>query len=205
MISCVHIPNNMCRHSKNMSWGPAYWRFIHYFALNNKDRTLLTQLPNFLPCDECKGEWEDPLDDEDLVQWSMRLHNKVNKKLGKWDKWDLTDYNIGHKNTCDYCMNQEYIHFFPWVFVHTIASFEGNALAFLKRFDEVYPCDVCRGQFFLDEPNEGESILEWTIRHHSRMNEERGLPPYIHPIDTSGNSSGCEGCETSAQVPQSTS
>lgn len=188
-----------------MSWGPAYWRFIHYFALNNKDRELFTQLPSFIPCEECKSEWEDPKEGELLIEWSLMLHNKVNAKLGKWDKWDLLDYNIAHKNTCDYCTGQEYIHFFPWNFIHTIAScegkegFDGDALAFLKRFNEMYPCNKCQGKLFLDEPNDDETVLEWTVRHHSRMNQERGLPVYVHPSpNTNGNSTDCSGCDSTS-------
>jgi Erv1 / Alr family len=132
-----------------MSWGPAYWRFIHYFALNNKDRELFSQLPSFIPCAECKNDWEDPQDGDDLVQWSLKLHNKINKKLGKWDKWDLTDYNIAHKNTCDYCNRQEYIHFFPWMFIHTVAEVGPDTLAleFLQTFNSKYPCEVCHNNF----------------------------------------------------------
>ena len=186
-----------------MSWGPAYWRFIHYFALNNKDRELLSLLPSFIPCEECKSEWEAPQDGEDLVQWSLRLHNKVNAKLGKWDKWDMTDYNIAHKNTCDYCNEQEYIHFFPWTFIHTIASFDGKegfdgkVLSFLMRFNDTYPCVRCRGRLLFIDFEDGETLLDWTVRHHSRMNQERGLPPYVHPSTTvNQTTNGCDGCET---------
>ena len=186
-----------------MSWGPAYWRFMHYFALNNKDRELFSQLPSFIPCEECKGEWEDPKDGEDLIEWSRKLHNKVNAKLGKWDKWDMTDYNIAHKNTCDYCTGQEYIHFFPWTFIHTIASFEGkegfngDVLSFLMRFSELYPCNQCCNQLLLNDVQEGETLLDWTVRHHSRINQERGLPAYVHPSPSRvGASHDCPGCDS---------
>lgn len=183
-----------------MSWGPAYWRFLHYFALNDKDMDLFQQLPRFIPCEMCINEWEDPVISTELVMWSKELHNKVNRKLGKWDRWDMTDFGIAHKNTCDYCDDREFVHMFPWLFIHVVAETGGaDALAFLKRFNEIYPCEVCRGKFFTDDPADGETVLDWTIRHHKRMNEERGRPAYVHPIEAQSNEtgSGCVGCSSS--------
>lgn len=165
-----------------MYWGPSYWRFLHFFALHNVGRDLMMELPQFIPCEECKSEWVDPGPEEDLVMWSKELHNKVNRKLGRWDKWDMTDFGISHKRECDYVQNMEFVHLFPWPFIHIVAQVGGDAaLGFLKRFNELYPVDACRNKFFTDDPIEGESVLDWTVRHHNRMNLEWGRTGYVHP------------------------
>lgn len=192
-----------------MYWGPSYWRFLHYFALHDSGRELFEQLPKFMPCDVCRSEWVNPGPKEDLVMWSKELHNRVNKKLGKYDKWDMTDFEIAHKPECDYESNKEYVHLFPWLFLHTVAETGGDgALLFLKHFNETYPNIVLRGKFFTDDPAEGESVLDWTVRHHNRMNLDFGRGEYLHPkkvsgdqVKTSGDNSDCCGAAgTSAQT-----
>lgn len=176
-----------------MSYGCAYWRFLHYFALNNAGRDLIKQLPPFLPDDEWRAEWVDPTNDEDLVVWSKDLHNKVNKKLGRYDKWDLTDFDIAHKNVCDFCENSS-VHLFPWGFIHKVAEIGGTtALPFLKAFDASFPCPHCEDKFFTDEPNDGENVLDWTIRHHNRINIEKGLPTITWNIPTATNDNSSSG------------
>lgn len=186
-------------------WGPSFWRFLHYFAMNTPDRAFIKQLKNCIPCEECRAEWRDPTDTEDLVTWSKNLHNHVNAKLGRYANWDLTDFNIAHKNTCDACLHQEYVFMFPWTFIHTIASSSPEALQFLKTFDQTFPCITCRTTFFTDDPAEDETLKDWADRHHNRWNLARGLPPYVPPPlassrDTTGStastssSAPCEGC-----------
>jgi hypothetical protein len=160
-----------------MFYGPSYWRFIHYFSLYDVGRTELFPLvPNFLP-EEFQGEWENPGENETLKDWSIRLHNKVNAKLGKWDKWDETDFNIAHKPECDFKENKEFIFMFPWALLHHVANTEHpTALAFLKTFNELYPDEQTRNTFFTDDPQEGETVYDWTLRHHKRMNVENNRP-----------------------------
>lgn len=156
-----------------MFWGAPYWRFIHYFSLHDK-RDLVLQIKNFIPCDECKSEWYDPTLDQSLIDWSREFHNKVNKKLGRYDKWDARDLSISHKPTCDICDEKEYIHRFPWGFIHEVAKLP-NAVDFLKEFNATYPCEKHRGTF-LDEPQPGEFPLDWTVRNHQKTDPSFSLP-----------------------------
>jgi hypothetical protein len=150
-----------------MYWGGSYWRFIHLFALHDK-KDLVLQVKNFIPCEECKSEWYDPAPNETLLDWSREFHNKVNRKLGRYDKWDATDLNISHKATCDVCENKEYVHNFPWIFIHEVAK-QPNSMEFLKEFNEQYPCELHKGMFLLEEPLPDESTLNWTLRNHTRI------------------------------------
>jgi len=114
-----------------MFYGPAYWRFIHYFALNNVGFDLMCQLDQYISCDTCKPSYYPPNVNENLVNWSLNLHNSVNKKLGKWDKYDLIDYNICQKNICDICSNNTQFQF-PWTFINNVAENNSdNTITFL--------------------------------------------------------------------------
>jgi len=173
-----------------MFYGPAYWRFMHHFAIHGKGRDLMVDLGQFIGCAECASEYEAPRDNQDLVMWSKNLHNKVNAKLGKWDKWDMTDFNIGQKPECDICAGK--VHFgYPWLFIHQVAE-TGNAssIPFLQNFDQTYPCDKCHGTLLPDAPNEGESAIDWTIRNHRKIQPTFQYFPPPGP-NTSGECPGC--------------
>ena len=164
----------------------------------------------------CKDEFVGVGDEEDLVDWSIREHNRVNGKLGKWDKWDRNDFNISHKSTCDICEEKEHIFGFPWAFLNTISiSTEGtegtegtqgtqgteafvnannsnNAEQFIQEFVAKYPCDVCRGKLIIDTPVADETCKDWVHRNHIRFNQERGFPepsPFNIIIGTDAGSS----------------
>jgi hypothetical protein len=161
-------------------YGPSVWRFLHYFALHNIGRDFLPQVVTFLP-EEWRTEWEDPREDEDLISWSLRLHNKLNGKLGKYAGWDSTDFTIAHKPECDFCEDKEFIFLFPWAFLHAVAkSMDPTAQSFLQQFNALYPDERSRGKFFTDEPGEEETVYDWTIRHHRRMNVEMGNPEEMY-------------------------
>ncbi len=140
-----------------------------------EERDLVLQVKNFIPCDACKTEWYDPAPEENLLDWSRELHNKVNKKLGRYANWDAVDLNITHKPQCDICEEKELIHGFPWVFIHAVAA-QPNSMDFLKAFAMKYPCDVHRGKL-LDEPQDGEDTLAWTVRNHQKVDPSFILSP----------------------------
>jgi hypothetical protein len=167
-----------------MYWGPSYWRFIHYFAMY-EERDLVTQIKNFIPCETCKTEWYDPAPTEKLLDWSRELHNKVNMKLGKYANWDARDLSITHKPHCDICEKQEFIHRFPWDFIHEVAK-QPNSMEFLKEFNAKYPCEIHRATF-LDEPQLDEKTFPWTIRNHQRLDPAFSLPPFITLDPDTGN------------------
>ena len=90
-------------------WGPSLWNSIHYIALAYPDAPSETDkkayfefyrdLYRVLPCEVCskhyQAHWADQgLRPEDLVSadtlfaWTVRLHNLVNRDLGK-NEWSL--------------------------------------------------------------------------------------------------------------------
>lgn len=197
-----------------MYWGPAFWRFMHYYALHDAGRDLLRQVPQFIPCEACRLEWEDLADEQDLVQWSLQLHNKVNRKLGKYGAWDTIDFHIAHKSACDRCAGAAHMTAFPWAFIHAVAAADTpQALQFLKDFDASYPCQACRGTFFTDDPappdadadaeadgtgtgtgTGGETVLQWTVRHHQRVDPSYTPPPAASALPLAGDAT-CVGCD----------
>jgi FAD-linked sulfhydryl oxidase len=84
-------------------WGPKCWYTLHSIALNYPDkptqedqnnyRTFFKNLGNVLPCDNCKIHYSQNLVEEELnsaliskkalFNWTVSLHNKVNKMNGK--------------------------------------------------------------------------------------------------------------------------
>lgn len=84
-------------------WGPRMWSVIHTWALSyplepsDGDRiataAYYNNLPNLIPCPKCGSDFagiliEDPVETAldsraDLVEWSWRVHNRVNVKIGK--------------------------------------------------------------------------------------------------------------------------
>jgi hypothetical protein len=148
-----------------MTWQKSYWRFIHYFSIHNQ-YLLLCQFGDFIGHDV----FIVPAYQQNLIDWSIDLHNKLNTQNNKYDKWNLTDFNIAQKSTCDLCENAQVFFNFPWGFIHEIAkSTNTNTLNFLQDFNTFYPCTKCRGTFFTDTPFENESIFDWTIRNHQRI------------------------------------
>jgi hypothetical protein len=163
------------------NWGPSYWRFIHYYTANGLScRSLIESTVNHLPCAECVSSWVKPDINVNLASWAVALHNSVNTKLGKYNKWTAKDAEIANSSTCDICVPPPGQSIFPWPFIHTVARLDKpGALEFLKEFNRVYPCEICRGTFFSDEPTGGESLLRWTLRAHLVKD-----PLYIYPIVT---------------------
>ena len=165
--------------SEPSKWGPAYWRFIHYFSVGAPScHALMAETINHIPCEECKSEWIPPDSRVNLLQWSVALHNKVNLKLGTYSDWSTIDFGIIHKNTCDTCTDKSSA--FPWSFIHFVAkNNHPSAIDFLRLFSDLYPCDKCRGKFFFDTPLVGESVLDWTMRNHLVHD-----PLYVNKIDS---------------------
>jgi hypothetical protein len=194
MYNCIYL-----MYLKQNNWGTSFWRCIHYLAIHNK-RDLLEKLPEYIPCEMCKEEFVGAKEGENLVDWSIREHNRVNGKLGKWDKWDRTDFNISQHPTCDVCDGREQVHSFPWTFMYALTETVGSE-EFMKEFVAEYPCEVCRCKFIVDTPTTDEIHIEWVHRNHIRFNQDRGLPePGPLPIkkeNATGSgetTTGCDGC-----------
>lgn len=72
------------------AFGPYYWAVIHLACLSGADglQEFVDSLPGILPCPDCKEHLQEnlkqlPFDTKDPFQWSVKLHNAVNKRLGK--------------------------------------------------------------------------------------------------------------------------
>merc|ERR1719230_862583 len=85
------------------SWGPSMWRSLHCIAHHMPPRlpgesqesfkAMVNSLPQLLPCKVCGDHLkqylaEDPVNShlgtrDDMEQWLVRLHNKVNLGIGK--------------------------------------------------------------------------------------------------------------------------
>lgn len=148
----------------------SFWRIIHYFAMHNiGSKEYYESLRFFLPRKilEC---WEDPKEGEDLTDWSIRIHNKYNQAKGQYAQWSREECTIAHPMTCDYKAGKST----PWDVLHYIAVHRScEALHFLHIFNKIYPDDDCRNRFFIDNPvGMKETLYEWAIRSHKRMNLE---------------------------------
>ena len=104
-------------------WGPYLWFFIHTLCLEypsnptENDRKKIKQfflnLGNIIPCEQCSKHYSQNLgsisnidnalnNSDSLFNWSVELHNSVNKMLGKktWSNDEAMSYykNIYEKN-----------------------------------------------------------------------------------------------------------
>lgn len=103
------------------AWGPPLWISIHNVALgfpdaptqNERDtyKQFYTLLGNVIPCKKCANNYTEHLKEinidhflfnkQDLFQWTVLLHNIVNKSLGKkewgfkeaWDHYNTFSYH----------------------------------------------------------------------------------------------------------------
>lgn len=85
-------------------WGIHGWKFVHHIALGypnkptendkNNYKSFFLLLGNVLPCHICSDHYNEhlliyPLDDKvlstktNLINWTIDMHNEVNKKHGK--------------------------------------------------------------------------------------------------------------------------
>jgi len=103
-------------------FGPHFWNAIHYMCvgapkkLSNEDKRyyklFFNNLQYWIPCDICSEHYEKNikkvnidkyLDNNNLFEFSVDLHNIVNKMLGKRE-WTIEEAYQKYKynNTCNY-------------------------------------------------------------------------------------------------------
>jgi hypothetical protein len=95
-------------------WGPMFWMTIHLVALGYPSSPTYTDkrsaknffeaLANLIPCPICREHYKGHLEkhpispnldtNKDLFDWTVKLHNEVNKSLGKpeWTREEALDY-----------------------------------------------------------------------------------------------------------------
>lgn len=84
-------------------WGPKLWFFIHTLALNYSDNPsyeekrnheeFFNSLVHLIPCDKCRNHYKQHIsknpvinhlnNSSELFQYTIDIHNEVNKTLGK--------------------------------------------------------------------------------------------------------------------------
>jgi len=170
--------------------GTAYWKVIHFLAVHNVGRSLLQQIQEFIGCQTCKSKYIPPSDSEDLLQWSINLHNSVNNHLNK-PTWSGTV-----PNNCQHC-DPTKSGDDPWIFMHNVAETGGDtAITFLKEFNQIYPCTTCRDNLLKDDPLDNESCLYWTFRNRQLADDQYTRQPFAYVMDPplSSPSAACQGC-----------
>ena len=103
-------------------WGPFFWHTIHIVALGYSKNPTYTDkkcakefyesLAFLLPCSICREHYKGYLQEKpistfldsrtDLIKWTIQIHNKVNKMLGKpeWTLEEVLSYyeKVGARN-----------------------------------------------------------------------------------------------------------
>jgi hypothetical protein len=173
----------------------SFWRCFHWFAMQDFKESFnlekfMDKLRHLYKNDIINTEWEVKLDNEDYIDWSLRLHNKTNAYNNQYSKWDRIDFFIAQKKECDICADKEFLFFFPWVLMYKIAVNVKNesdkilVIEMLIELNKIYPCDTCKGTFLTDLPQQDEQLKDWVLRNHKRFNLSRNRPEnYMVPID----------------------
>jgi hypothetical protein len=116
------------------TWGPHLWYSIHFIALGFPNeassidkknyKNFYINLPNVIPCEECSKHFANNLNNyqidnylesrEKLFEWTVIMHNEVNKLLGK-EIWSVDkalkhykNFNIKLEETKK-CFNKAYL------------------------------------------------------------------------------------------------
>ena len=99
------------------TWGPFFWHTIHIVALGypkeptyaekRAAKEFYESLTNLIPCPICRIHYAEHLKEmpvspsldtrEDLFRWTVVIHNKVNKDLGKPEVSELEAITFYHK------------------------------------------------------------------------------------------------------------
>lgn len=93
-------------------WGKGFWESIHFASCDYPEhpdekekvafKSFFSSLQYVLPCENCREHYttywnEHPIDNfletgQRLREWTLQLHNHVNKRLGKRE-WSLAEFN----------------------------------------------------------------------------------------------------------------
>lgn len=84
------LPKNIKKLNNSKEWGPPAWKALHDAAAAGElNQTWLHKFTyTRVPCGECRQHWlgllqKFPLDVKNQYEWSVMIHNEVNKRLGK--------------------------------------------------------------------------------------------------------------------------
>ena len=99
------------------TWGPFFWHTMHLVALGYSNQPTYAEkraakefyesLTHLIPCPICKLHYTDHLKNnpitpsldnrQDLFQWTVKIHNLVNKDLGKPEYTDTDAIAFYHR------------------------------------------------------------------------------------------------------------
>jgi len=100
-------------------WGPIIWHIIHNIAYNCNENDLIINKPKYIifykhiaaiiPCVICKSEYNGMIrlfppekyftSKQNLIAWTVHIHNTVNRKLNKKIYRDISDVKDFYENT----------------------------------------------------------------------------------------------------------
>ena len=134
-----------------ISWGRYGWGFIHNVALGYSETPTHSEKENYklffeiigkvLPCERCRQHYNKELgltppditSRDSLFKWTVDIHNKVNKRLGKdtitydeayviWLNKKDTELKINNENSNNYmyCYVGLFIAFLAILLVHIL-------------------------------------------------------------------------------------
>lgn len=186
-------------------WGPAIWTSIHVIAASFPDyedkvrfkhfKAFMFSLTRILPCNECRRhlrqnlEVVEPIDNygqnrRRLFLWTWKLHNHVNKMLGKSEMPLATALNIYSPKNIDKTFWGRPI----WKAIHSMASsypsryikeYADCFKAFMISLTHLLPCDYCQNHLFthlkthhIDKYlGKRDDLFLWTWILHNEVNK----------------------------------
>ena len=134
------------------TWGPHLWYSMHFIALGFPNeassidkknyKNFYINLPNVIPCEECSKHLAINLNNyqidnylesrEKLFQWTVIIHNEVNRMLGK-SEWSVKEaYNyytnpfFNLKNSTKCFSNSYFLIVLLLIFILLIILYKNN-------------------------------------------------------------------------------
>lgn len=123
-----------------MDIGPSLWKYMHRLALKNEYPSdvikIFELLGDVIPCEVCQTHYksymdENKIESDSLFMWTIKLHNSVNEKLGKYSKYDERDAMIAHDKPCTHD------------FIQVILPYLKQNNELFDLFLKTYPCPEC--------------------------------------------------------------
>jgi hypothetical protein len=165
-------------------WGNPLWSYIHSLIKNTKDEQLLQtkdilkNLDKCIPCIKCIKNYTDSINDIDnienlqnLFNWSVDLHNKVNKKYNK-SEWNYDMASEEWKNSSS--------NYYLWKFIHTITiiDFENNKKYNDEIKDILLNLSICFSNF-----SEEKNLYDFYLEKLQNLNMNNSMILFYWSID----------------------
>ena len=171
-------------------WGPMFWNFLHCIpnelTLENKCMfiAMFKKLSYVIPCNVCKLHYiqfyeKNPLPKNltiiNLKKWVLKLHNDINKKLGKVE-FTLKKSNNVHKkiNKIKFLILVNLILKKKIQDGTTVFQFL-NIIIFFEVISNIFPCKKIRNKFKEINKNEISNIydLDKWFNNYMKSNKKK--------------------------------